>query len=113
MKQWETCFRICCSNAFKFRCRWFGNCSLIRAAPAKIAAKPPMWAKNMAWVGSSQPLRTMLQRSRLYQQKASKDCSEIHPRRPSQLGPRPRLSPCGASASTLLYYIIPYYVILH
>ena len=26
----ETCFGICSSNAFKFRCRWFGSCSLFK-----------------------------------------------------------------------------------
>ena len=26
-KQYEAHICTCCSNAFKFRCRWFGNCS--------------------------------------------------------------------------------------
>ena len=26
-KREETCFWMCSPNAFKFRCRWFGNCS--------------------------------------------------------------------------------------
>ena len=38
-KQGETCFWMCSLNAFKFRCRWFGNRSLPLHPPRFSSAK--------------------------------------------------------------------------
>ena len=50
-KQSETCVWMCSSNAFKLRCLWFGNCSLLRNACKPLAMRKS-WIQPRVLVSS-------------------------------------------------------------